>query len=121
MAEAKHSFVDDNPYLVYSPNAETTSESGSGDNIPIFKVTTDNGALSEKASDLITMCNNGFVYIVYGSNIEDGFNYGLLVSAYEGEGSYHFVCVGFEPLDNAIYHEKYTAATGNDYPAQVIG
>lgn len=30
MAEAKHSFVDDNPYLVYSPNAEATSEDGSG-------------------------------------------------------------------------------------------
>lgn len=30
MAEAKHAFVDDNPYLVYSPKAEMTYDGNSG-------------------------------------------------------------------------------------------
>lgn len=30
MAEAKHSFVDDYPYLVYAPDVETTFDGNSG-------------------------------------------------------------------------------------------
>ena len=42
MAEAKHSFVDDNPYLVYSPNAEATYVT-----VEALSVT-DNGIYSEQ-------------------------------------------------------------------------
>lgn len=57
MAEAKHSFVDDNPYIVYSPNAETTSEGGSGG---LVVVTADaDGYPSMSAEEIAENANAG--------------------------------------------------------------
>lgn len=57
MAEAKHAFVDDNPYIVYSPNAETTSEGGSG-SLVVVTADTD-GYPSMSAEEIAESVNAG--------------------------------------------------------------
>lgn len=60
MAEAKHTFVDDNPYLVYSPKAETTSEGGSGggSGVPFFEISAE-GEIQLVASEFMEILNKG--------------------------------------------------------------
>lgn len=66
MTEAKHSFVDDNPYLVYSPKAETTSEGGSGG--VVFVTADEDGYPSMSAEEIAENANAGklvvFKYII---------------------------------------------------------
>lgn len=122
MAEAKHSFVDDNPYLVYSPKAETTydgnSGGGGGGDTSIFKITVDpeTNVLSEKAGDLATMCVNGLVYFIMG-NIELGFNVVYLLATMQIErGSYSFNFAFFTPGETSVQFQTFTASSADDYP-----
>lgn len=123
MAEAKHAFVDDNPYLVYSPKAEMTYDGnsgggGSGGDTSIFKITinSETGSLSEKAGDLATMCDSGLVYLYHGKT-EDGYRMSLLVSAEGAEDYYSFSFADFSVLgDVPVTFVTYTASSANDYP-----
>ena len=122
MAEAKHAFVDDYPYLVYSPNAETTSEGGSGGggggDTSIFRITEniETGALSEKAGDLATMCDSGLVYKSSGSS-ENGYTMSLLVNANAEQGSYSFAFAEFSVMgEEPVSFTIYKASSANDYP-----
>lgn len=72
MAEAKHSFVDDNPYIVYSPNAETTSEGGSGG---LVVVTADTGGYpSMSAEEIAENANAGKLVVFKNINNSDSYN-----------------------------------------------
>ena len=87
MAEAKHSFVDDNPYLVYSPNAEATSEGGSGGGINIVYVTSDaeNAYPSMSAEEICESAKAGNLVIFRAVNSENNINDYQLVHAEYGE------------------------------------
>lgn len=115
MAEAKHSFVDDNPYLVYSPNAEMTyngnSGGGGGDGASFLVVGIDSetGALQEITGGemLSQMKNNGPVLAL--SDAE----YYLFLSANidSGTGRYFFHGLGVD--STKVITVKYMSLTEN--------
>lgn len=49
MVEAKHGFIDDNPYLVYSPDAEATASGSGGGGGNVAYVSMIEGALKCKS------------------------------------------------------------------------
>lgn len=126
MAEAKHAFVDDNPYLVYSPNAETTydgNSGGGGGDASIFKITenVETTALSEKAGDLATMCDSGFVILTHG-DAESGYTMSFMVAYFIEQGSYSFAFADFSVLgEDPVSISLYTASSANDYPVYDAG
>lgn len=63
MAEAKHAFVDDNPYLVYTPNAEMTYDGNSGGTgFPVITLD-ENGDIDITAGELKSIIENTPVVI----------------------------------------------------------
>ena len=127
MVEAKHEFIDDNPYLVYSPDAEATASGSGGGAIEKIDFEIDNdsnyvikvaaGELIGKIKDhaVFFVCENsddepvkltqGFV-IGYGPGSDAGsFVFAVLVTSYNAD-KYEVACWSFTAADansNPIY------------------
>ena len=123
MVEAKHGFIDDNPYLVYSPDAEATTAGGGGtiekisfeidgDSNYVIKVAA--GELIEKIEDhaVFFVCENsddepvkltqGFV-IGYGPGSDTGsYVFAVLVTSYN-TNAYEIACWSFAAENASSY------------------
>lgn len=121
MAEAKHAFVDDNPYLVYSPNAETTSEGGSGGGgtgFPVIETNTETGALSVTAGELTEMLNNSPVILKVAVN--DNSYWVTLASWIVDDEGYVFTGFIIISSETPVNIKVWEAATSTDYPTPSI-
>lgn len=117
MAEAKHSFVDDYPYLVYSPNAETTSEGGSGGGagFPVIEADAETGALSVTGAALKTMLETSPVLLQ-----TPGPNWIQLLQ-YSHSDKYYFVGFGLRNQETPIMLFIFEADSLDDYPTASQG
>ena len=113
MVEAKHEFIDDNPYLVYSPDAEATA-SGSGGGGNVAYVSMIEGALNVKAGELYEMVQNQPVFVIWhDGETQGGIGY-ICEFNNAGESGYHFSLS--TPGQEAIEFFDLAAATADDYP-----
>lgn len=89
----KNNFVENNPHLVYSPNAKATfdGESSDGNGFPIIEYSSN--ALQIKASDLLTMVDATPVIFKY---------------TYDGDTTWAFIIRGF--ISSNTYY--FTALVG---------
>lgn len=87
MSKDKHSFVDVNPYLVYSPEVEATSEGGSGVGFPVIEFSSN--SLQIKASDLLAMVDASPVLFKYadGDSTE---TWGFIIKGFISSNAYYF-------------------------------
>lgn len=121
MAEAKHSFIDDYPYLVYSPNAETTYDGnsggggGGGTGFPVIEMNTQTSALLVTARKLIVMLANSPV-LTFSAGTWYQF-----VSYTEDLGSGTFFKAFTIDLNDTIRVLKWSASSLDDYPTPYRG
>ena len=121
MAEAKHSFVDDNPYIVYSPNAEMTYDGnsggggGGGTGFPVIEMNTQTGALSVTADELNEMLENSPVLA-----FRNGTWYQFVSFIYE-EGTGDFFKAFTIGQNDTILVLKWLASSLDDYPTPYQG
>ena len=112
MVEAKHEFIDDNPYLVYSPDAEATASGSGGGGFPVVEADADTGALSVTAGELAELLNKNMVLIKPVS--EDEYIWAIISGYLVSENEYIFpsLVVGITGAESA----PYKADTIDDYP-----
>lgn len=114
MVEAKHEFIDDNPYLVYSPNAEATASGSGGGGGNVAYVSNIGGALNVKAGELYEMVQNQPVFVIWhDSETQGGIGY-ICQFVNAGEHGYHFSMT--IPGEKDIEFIDMAAATADDYP-----
>lgn len=117
MVEAKHEFIDDNPYLVYSPDAEATASGSGGAGFPVVEVNGETGALSKTAGELVEMLANSPVIAkdVFDDEIKWEF-----ISAYIiVDGSYKFFSFGVGSTPGGAigsFENTRIAASADNYP-----
>jgi hypothetical protein len=121
MTEAKHSFVDDNPYLVYSPNAEATSEGGSGGGggagFPVIEANAETGALSVTAGALKTMLDaSPVIMTMQGGDVNPNLIWVTLSEYIISDAGYYFAGFALDSSEESIETFKWTATTASDYP-----
>ena len=115
MVEAKHEFIDDNPYLVYSPDAEATASGSGGGGGNVAYISMIEGALNVKAGELYEMVQNQPVFVIWhdGETVSDiGY---ICEFNNAGGSSYHFSMT--VPGEKSIEFIGLAAATADDYPA----
>lgn len=116
MVEAKHEFIDDNPYLVYSPDAEATASGSGGAGFPVVEASADTGALSVTAGELAELLNKNMVLIKPVS--EDEYIWAIISGYVISENKYIFpsLVVGVTGAEAA----PYKADTIDDYPEPFV-
>ena len=122
MAEAKHSFVDDNPYLVYSPNAETTSEGGSGGGagFPVIEITdSETGALPVTAGALKTMLDASPVITFFSDT--NYLHWALFLNYGINDSKYYFEATMIDSAESPMELMIWEADTASDYPTPFEG
>lgn len=114
MSEAKHEFVDDYPYLVYSSDNEATANGGTGGG-GISYVSLDYDGLHVKAGELFEMVQKQVVFFISpNGNSAYGIGY-ICEAANAGDLGYHFSLV--IPENDAMVYLDAAAATADDYPS----
>lgn len=119
MVEAKHEFIDDNPYLVYSPDAEATaSGSGGGAGFPIIGFDAETGALSVTAGELTEMLGNSPVMAK--TDIDGDLSWYLFTRHFNPAGgaySFNAMCIS----NGAATILEWRTETADDYPTPYQG
>lgn len=121
MAEAKHAFVDDNPYLVYSPNAEMTYDGnsggggGGGTGFPVIEMNAQTGALSVTAGTLKEMLEISPVgtFFLNGNNL----HWVLLLQYSINDNKYYFTGTSIDSAENPMELFVWAADSASDNPA----
>ena len=119
--EYKNEFVDDNPYLVYSPKAETTSEGGSGGGggVPFFEISAE-GEIQLVASEFMEILNKG---IANGIMSDSALTSDMIAMGYmnnvpsEGNVTFHIIVV--QNGDVAVLN--FVALDANSKPVLSMG
>ena len=112
MVEAKHEFIDDNPYLVYSPDAEATAN-GSGGGIPVIEVNGE-GALSVTAGTLKNMMQSSPVAF---SMLDDELLFWNILITYGDTGdAIVFKTVTVDFTSGNVVSFAFAADSDDDYP-----
>lgn len=89
MSKDKHSFVDVNPYLVYSPEVEASSEDGSGSGFPVIEFSSN--SLQIQAGKLLEMVNISPVLFKYRE--WDGDIWAFVIKGFISSNNYYFVAL----------------------------
>ena len=125
MAEAKHAFVDDYPYLVYSHNAETTSEGGSGGGgtgFPVIEADADTGTLTVTAGELKEMLDTSPVILHISQGVNQNIMWITLLAYFiSNDDGYIFVADKIDLETSGLILVKWKADTANDYPTPYQG
>ena len=119
MAEAKHAFVDDNPYIVYSPKAEMTYDgnSGGGSGFHVIEMDANTGALSATAGELAEML--AISPVILASSTKQGDNlvhtWLMFLTFTITSGKYSFSASILTP-GQGVSVSAWEANTKDDYP-----
>lgn len=84
----KNNFVENNPHLVYSPNAKATFEGGSG-GFPVIEYSSN--ALQIKASDLLAMVDVTPAIFKYTYNDET--TWAFIIKGFISNNTYYFTAL----------------------------
>lgn len=121
MVEAKHEFIDDNPYLVYSPDAEATASGGGGlQSIP-WEYSDSTWTLKVKASELAEILNQAPAVIAGFDDgngiIENIILLGYRITKVDDNNEYQFFGVIIQYSEEFVVEPvTFRAATGDNYP-----
>ena len=117
MVEAKHEFIDDNPYLVYSPDAEATTAGGGG-GFPVVKSDEATTALSVTAGELAEMLEKTPVFTNSIITIDDRAvqTWVMFVQHLTVESAHGFVGVAAGDVGSDAICVIFSAESSDDYP-----
>lgn len=85
----KRNFIENNPHLVYSPNAKATFEGGSGVGFPVIEFSSN--SLQIKAGKLLEMVNASPVLFKYREY--DGDIWAFVIKGFFSSNNYYFVAL----------------------------
>lgn len=108
----KNNFIENNPHLVYSPNAKATFEGGSGGGSGFPVIEYSGTALQVKASNLLAMINTSPVLFKYadGDSTE---TWGFIIKGFITGNAYYFNSL----VSNQVVRFVATSADGK--PAKI--
>lgn len=113
MVEAKHEFIDDNPYLVYSPDTEATANGSGGAGFPVIEMDDESEELSVTAGELKEMLSKSPVILKRVLN-NSMIRWYQIISLFVNENSYDFI--GISVSNTEVTKITWSADTANDYP-----
>lgn len=121
MVEAKHEFIDDNPYLVYSSDAEATANgSGGGGGFPVVGQD-DESNITVKAGELVSMLKESPVLTYSENPLAHGLTWFVITSYVETQVTgYIFYSYSYNANGGTIPW-MWSANTLDDYPAPYEG